>query len=155
MRKIRNESLTDWITHHREYDWNRARRWTQRNHDRTAIYHNDVRCQPDYFRHILIDRLRIGRGKPIIDLYIAPFNPSQITHTQSECLDAVYRFGVFFGEAKQHADRSHPVGALRPRRKRPRCRRASDKRDERAPPHVRSHALETASYPLKPLPNSG
>src|SRR5277367_3661865 len=68
--------------------------------DRSGLCHNDVWRQPDQFRHILINRLQIGPGKPILDLNVAPFDPSHVAHTQLKCLDAVYRFGVFFGEAK-------------------------------------------------------
>src|ERR1700752_2032746 len=117
MRKIRNEALTDWIIHQHEYDWNGARRWLQRSHDPSRICHNDVWRKLDQFRHILLNRLRVGPDKSIVDLNIAPFDPSQIAHTQPECLEAAYRFGVMLGEAKQHAGPPDSVCVLRPRRK--------------------------------------
>ena len=39
---------------------------------------------------------------------------------------------VAFGEYRKHTDPPHAFGLLRPRRERPRCRRAAEQRDELA-----------------------
>ena len=62
--------------------------------------------------------------------------------------DAGLTFRIVRGCEVQHADAPHTLALLRARRERPR-RRAAEKRDELAPPHVRSQAQETALYRLK------
>ena len=97
--------MTDWIVHHREYDWSGGLRSPQRRNDRSTICDNDIGRQSDHFRHILIDRLKIAPGKPIFDLNVASFDPAQIAHARPECLDALLRFGVLFVEADQKVTR--------------------------------------------------
>ena len=63
--------------------------------------------------------------------------------------DAGLKIRIVRGRGQEHADAPHPLGLLRARCKRPRRRRAAEKRDELAPPHVRPQAQETASYRLK------
>jgi hypothetical protein len=43
--------------------------------------------------------------------------------------------GIIFVARHEHADAPHAVSLLRPRRKRPRRRRAAEKRDDIAPSH--------------------
>src|SRR5262249_3587603 len=45
------------------------------------------------------------------------------------------RFLIIGVQAFEHTDALQTLGLLRPRRQRPRCRRAAQKRDEVAPPH--------------------
>jgi hypothetical protein len=129
--------LADWIAQNCEYDWNSARSGVQGRHDWNGICDNDLWRQHDQLRHMLLNQLRIGPDKPIFDLNVASFDPPQIAHTQPECIDSDYRFGVIFGKAKQHADPPHLLRPLRPRRERPR-RRDAEERDELAPLHVPS-----------------
>ena len=49
--------------------------------------------------------------------------------------DAGLRFRIIRSEGHEHADAPHPLGLLRPRRERPRGRRAAEQRDELAALH--------------------
>ena len=48
-----------------------------------------------------------------------------------------------FAAGHEHADAPHPLGLLRARRDRPRCRRTAEKRDELAPSHCCPRGLRT------------
>jgi hypothetical protein len=50
--------------------------------------------------------------------------------------EAGLKFRIVRGCGQEYADAPHPLGLLRPRSQRPRDRRAAEKRDELAPPHV-------------------
>jgi hypothetical protein len=54
-------------------------------------------------------------------------------------------FHIGLGVTHQHTNPLHPLGLLRPRRERPRCRRAAEKRDERASLHSMTSSASASS----------
>src|SRR5262249_4952767 len=54
----------------------------------------------------------------------------------AERSDASLSFRIVCGRAHEHANAAHPLALLRPRRERPRRRRAAQQRDELAALHV-------------------
>src|SRR5262249_60861522 len=77
--------------------------------------------------------IRACRRKAVIDKHAAPFLPAFSLKCLPECHEPRLYLRVTFGVADEHPD---PAGRLpRKRRERPRCRRASEQRDELAPSH--------------------
>jgi hypothetical protein len=48
----------------------------------------------------------------IFNLNVTSFDPARITHAQSKSPDARFRFGIIFGDTKQHTHAPHSVGLL-------------------------------------------
>ena len=67
---------------------------------------DDVWGYLDRLRHMLINQLQIGLGKPIFDLNIAPIDPPQIAHSQPECLTRPTASGSFSPMASSTLTRS-------------------------------------------------
>jgi hypothetical protein len=63
--------------------------------------------------------------------------------------DTSLSFWIALSIRHQHTDPPHALGLLRSRRKRPRNRRAAEKRDELAPSHVALQSSGQASYLFK------
>src|SRR5215470_7482980 len=63
---------------------------------------------------------------------------------------AILSFSIMSGEWGEHADAPHALALLRPRRERPRGRRAAEQRDEVAPFYL----IEWHSIPHQPGPNT-
>src|SRR5262249_26503131 len=103
---------------------------------------DNVWRRSDHLRDMLLDRIAIGPRVPIVDVNIAPFDPTRITHAQAKRSETIVRFWIIFGDAKQYANTSRPLRLLRTRRERPCCPGAAEKRDELAPPHCPSQAGE-------------
>ena len=87
-------------------------------------------------------------GPPGIDPHVAAVGPAQLLQALQERREAGLPFRIVRGQVHKHADAPHPLGLLRACGERPR-RRAAEKRDELASPHVRPQAQETALYRLK------
>src|SRR5262245_23664930 len=62
-----------------------------------------------------------------------------------ECCDAGLSFRIVHSYVHKHPDPPHPLALLRPRRERPRSRRAAEQRDEAAAPHYSSTSSARAS----------
>jgi hypothetical protein len=77
----------------------------------------------------------VARCKARINAEIPSFRPSQPFEPIAEGLHERDTFG--FREPRQNAHAPYTFGLLRPRAHRPRHRRAAEKRDELASPHVR------------------
>ena len=119
-----------------KHDRHGAGRLQQRPHGRGARGQDDVRRERDQFRRVFANFGGIGRGPAGVDAHVAADGPAQLRHRLQECPDAGLIFRIVRGCGQEHADPSHPLGLLRARRKRPRCRRTAEKRDELAPSHV-------------------
>src|SRR5262245_1329865 len=116
-------------------------------YQRLAGGQNDVWRQRDQFLSIFVIVFEIGRGKAMINPHIVAVGPAQLLQPLLECREAYLLVLIVHSRGREHADASHPLGLLRLRRERPRCRRAADKRDELASPHV-EHA--TPPGPAEP-----
>src|SRR6516164_11561908 len=84
---------------------------------------------------MLLDSVRISACIPKLDLNIAPFDPTRISHAQPKRSDTRVRFGIIFGDPKQYTNPPQSFGLLRAQCKRP-CGCRPNKRDEVAPPHM-------------------
>ena len=133
----------------REHDRHGAGRLQQRPHGRAASGQDDVRRERDQFRRVFANVVGIARGPAGVDPHVAAVGPAQLLQPLQERRDAGLCFRIVRGRVHEHADAPHPLGLLRARGERPRGRRAAEQRDELAPPHVRPHAQETASYRFK------
>src|SRR5262249_38987079 len=76
---------------------------------------------------------------------ITALYPSEPLKTMPERVKAGLHVGIVLALACQHSNASHAFGLLRPRRERPRCRRAAEKRDELAPPHSITSSASASS----------
>src|SRR5262245_42484810 len=68
-------------------------------------------------------------------LHIATVGPAELLQSLQECRVAGLTVRVIYGRGMEHADASHPLALLRPRRERPCRRRAAEQRDELTPSH--------------------
>src|SRR5262245_40647715 len=71
----------------------------------------------------------------MINPHIVAVGPAQFLQPLLECHEAHLVVLIVRGQRREHADAPHPLGLLRARRKRPRCRCAADERYERAAVH--------------------
>src|SRR5262249_11507092 len=71
-----------------------------------------------------------------IDTHVAPVAPAQFLQPLHESNEASLSVWIIRTRVHQHADAPHALGLLRQRPERPRRHRATEKRDELAPPHV-------------------
>jgi hypothetical protein len=62
-------------------------------------------------------------------------DPSKCAQAGLECCDTTLRVLIALSQGHEHAYPPHPLVLLRARSERPRCRRAAEKRDERASFH--------------------
>src|SRR5262245_10105550 len=69
----------------------------------------------------------------VIDPQVAPDFPAQLLRLLQKGAKSRLSFGIVCGQRHQHANTSHPLGLLRPRRERPRRRCATKQRYELAP----------------------
>ena len=103
---------------------------------------DDVRRERDQFRRVSAN---VGRHWPSAQrVSIRTLRPTvqpNCCQRLQERRDAGLTFRIVRGCGQEHADAPHPLGLLRARRKRPRGRRAAEKRDELAPFH----------YPMSPV----
>jgi hypothetical protein len=85
------------------------------------------------------------RPPPKIEANGASFYPPKVGEALLKRSDTHLYFRICLVIAGDHTDASHLLGLLRPSGERPRRCRTTEKRDELAPPHVRSQAQVTAS----------
>src|SRR5262249_55436990 len=99
-----------------------------------AVCHDDFRRKRDQFFRVSANPRRVTATPSDFKLHIAIFGPTQLMQQLYEHRETSL-LGCRFGRTHEHADPSHPVGLLRPRRERPCSRRAAEQRDEPAPVH--------------------
>ncbi len=86
-----------------------------------------------------------GSGPAGVDPHVAADGPAQLLKPLQECPDASLKFRIVRGYGQKYADAPHPLGLLRARRERPRCRGAANERDERAAVHSMTSSARTSS----------
>ena len=92
-----------------------------------------LRLQRDEFPRGSLSRLRVVGCRPAsVDPDAAALRPPELLESLAERRNIGLCFPVTLGIPHQHADPSHPVDLLRPRRERPSNRHAAEKRDELA-----------------------
>src|SRR5262249_10934359 len=105
-----------------------------------AIDQYDVRREFDQFHHIFANPLGANAfgvicAPTIVDPHVAAVSPAQLLELLQKRTDPCHSFRIVRGQRGQHADAPHSLALLRPRRERPRRRRAAEQRDELAPFH--------------------
>src|SRR6516164_982937 len=84
---------------------------------------------------VLLDEVHFPGGPAVLDVNALAIFPAQTLETLTECRYALLTFRIAFHDRREDADRGFAARLLRACRKRPRCRRAADKRDEFASIH--------------------
>jgi hypothetical protein len=98
-------------------------------------------CVRPHARHIV-------SGPTLVELNIAAFGPSELCELLPQRASAAFVFGIALGIGHDNPHAPHSACRLCARRKRPRRRRATEQRDEVAPPQVDHEAY--SSRPSQP-----
>src|SRR5499427_3172843 len=154
LRKARDKAAADRIGNERENNGDGACLLQQHRGDRRALRHNEVGLQRDELLRKSLHRLDVAGCRPAgIDPDIAALCPAELLKSLAQRRDTGLPYRIVRGEWHEHADAPHPLGLLRARHKRPRCRAAKE-RDELAPsqlierhPTLPSRERLTAGYP--------
>ena len=94
-----------------------------------------VRLERHELRDLLETASGIARAPAMVDPQVGADAPAELLQSLLERRHIKLRLLIVGRDIHQHADAPHPAGLLRPRRERPRCCRAANKRNELAPPH--------------------
>src|SRR5215471_5499509 len=76
-----------------------------------------------------------GRGPARVDLHVAADAPAGLLETLQERAEAGLKFPIVRSRGQENANEARLLALLRPRRERPRERRAAEQRDERPTLH--------------------
>jgi hypothetical protein len=129
-----DETGADRVDDDREHDRNGSRRLQQRCHGCGASRSQEnVGCERNQFCRVSVNIA--GSGPAGIYPQVAVLAPSQLTERLCERREPGLSLSIVRGDIREHADASHTLSLLRPRRERPTRRRAADERDEFAPFH--------------------
>src|SRR5262249_23341631 len=71
----------------------------------------------------------------MVDLDVTALSPAELLQLLPECREISLIFPIILGKCHQDSDPPHSLALLRPRRERPRGRRAAEQRDELATFH--------------------
>src|SRR5262249_23752228 len=127
-----------------KHDRNRTSFPLQCNCHCARICEDHIGVQGDQLFREYLSAPRANSCEPIFEVNISAFRPSASFKAMPEHRSARLRFWLILFEVHEHADAPH-VLLLRPRRERPRGRRAADKRDELAPLHsITSSAIASS-----------
>src|SRR5262249_48954504 len=99
----------------------------------------------DQFRRILGVGVCTRATPTIVDPHVAARSPPCFLQPLCERGNTSVPFRIVSSQIDEHADASHPLGFLRPRRKRPRSRRATEHRDELPAPHSITSSARASS----------
>src|SRR5262245_21549805 len=75
----------------------------------------------------------IGGPPAIVNPHVAADGPARLLQSLQKSSDTRLRFRIVRSEVREYADPPHPLRRLRPRRERPRGRRAAEQRNELTP----------------------
>src|SRR5215470_9112908 len=133
MRHACDEAAADRIAHLGKDDRYAARHLLQRLQRLRGHGQDDVRFQPDKLDRIGPYAFGLGTAPAIVDAYVAARCPTQFFKCLPERRHIGLRIPIVFGKGRQHAHAPRLVALLRPRRQRPRNRRAAEQGYELAP----------------------
>ena len=126
--QVGHEALSCRIVHDREHDRNASGRLFECGNDRRPGGCNHIGGRGHQFRDVLLDASNIATGKPMLDLNVAVFHPSEGRKPFSKGSHTGLHLWVALSEPVQERHAPHAVGLLRSRRERPRRRRAAEQR---------------------------
>src|SRR6516164_11304543 len=95
--------------------------------NQTTSSQDDVGRECNQFRRVSANALGVARAPADVDANVATVGPAQLRQRLCERQDAPLRYRIVHRETHEHTDPPHPLGLLRPRRERPRGRRAAEK----------------------------
>src|SRR5262249_40506598 len=96
----------------------------------------------------------VGFGEANIDARFAASRPPEAIEPLTNGGDARLHLGIRFGPAYQNSNPSDEIGLLRARRKRPRRRHATEKRDEGAALHSITSSARASSVGGTSMPSA-
>ena len=134
-RQAIDEAGTDRIDDRSEYNRHCAGCLEQRPYRRAADPKITSGARRDQFGCVSAQIVGIACGPADVDPHVAAVGPAQLLQSLQERCNTGLALRVVRCLAHKYANAPHPLGLLRPRRERPRRRRAAEKRDELAPPH--------------------
>src|SRR5262245_53415855 len=146
MGEVLDETAADRIGDLHEYDRDATGGLQHRPGGWTADGQQDVGRKCDQLRRILARALGLAGTPADVDARVASLAPAQLPQLLQESGEARLPRRIFGHEIEQHADAPPALSLLRPRRQRPRRRRAAEQRDELAAPDhsITSSAVESS-----------
>src|SRR6516164_7274129 len=135
LREAIDEAGADRFGNLDEHDRHGTSRPQQRPRGCTGNSQDDVGRKCNQFRRVSANALSIARSPPYVDPQVAAVGPAQLLQSLHERRKAGLSFRIVRCEWREHADAPHPFRLLRPRRERPRDRRAAKQRYELAAFH--------------------
>src|SRR5262249_43463682 len=124
---------------------NVAGRGLQRVQPPTATHKKDVGCKCYQLGGGVSNAFGIAASPTRLDSQIAALHPAEPPQFSLKRRKAPVHFRIVSHGDLQHADPPHALGLLRPRRQRPRCRRAAEQRDELAAVHSITSSARASS----------
>src|SRR5262249_22234400 len=118
--------------------WLRGRHWR-------AVGQDQVGRHGQQFRRVVAQFIFSAAGPAVLDPEVASLDPSELPQAVSESGHARLCLWVGGDKTHQHADASHLLALLRPRRDRP-DRRPAEQCDELAPP---DHSITSSARASK------
>src|SRR5262249_34009343 len=118
-----------------EDDRDRAGRLEHGPYGRSAVGHHDIWRERHQVGCLSAIEFGIAKAPAIVDPYIAADCPTQLLQRLQECRIARLTLLVIRGQVRKHCDAPGPIRLLRVRHERP-YRRASERTEKFAPPHV-------------------
>src|SRR5262249_6418412 len=106
---------------------------------------NHVRRERQKLLGISLKASGVARCPAGIDLHIVAVSPARLLQPLDKGHDARLSFRIVRGQIHQHANATHPLALLRPRRERPGCRRAAEQCDELAALQLRGHSITSSA----------
>jgi hypothetical protein len=125
-RQAVDETGADWIGDERERHG--AINLLDCRHALGARGEDDVGSQRDQFHCVFASRIGIACEPTIVNAHVAADGPAEFGEPLRKRPDAGRCLRIVCGHTHEHADAPHPLGLLRPRRERPRSRRAAERR---------------------------
>ena len=124
--KLATNPPPDRVGGRREHDRHGAGRLQQRGHIRSSTCHNDVRRERNQFDRKAASAVKIAPSPASVDPDVAAFRPPGLQQPLPECGGKGLSFLVALDMHHQQPDPPHALSQLRPRRERPRRRRAAE-----------------------------
>src|SRR5262249_30893547 len=118
----------------------------QRRHRGGACGQDHVRRERNQFRRIFAQPIEIAQAPPILDAHVSAVGPASFLQALYEGITAGQPFRIVRSQdAHEYTYAPRSLALLRPRRQRPRRRRAAEQRDEIAALHLRAHSMTSSA----------
>src|SRR5262245_1704177 len=139
MRQTRHDTAVDGVTDSAHDNGNRCCGLLRGEHGLGAPSENDVYFETNQIVRQLRKSLIAPSCIAVLETHVFSLDIAEITESLSKGIDGRQRF------ERQDTDGDYFPRLLRPRRERPRGRRAAEQRDELAPSQLRAHSISSNS----------